>query len=96
MPKNTKQNSAKPIDLFAGFDPEEHEMIMMDGYDDCIVGIVERYGQPPIVCYDKEKVLQRIEADGINRDEAEEYFYFNQLGAWIGNSTPCFLSSNTK
>ena len=45
-------------DLFAGFDPDE--LMVMDGYDDCIVGVVERFGQEPIVCYDKEKVLRRL------------------------------------
>jgi len=83
-------------DLFAGFDPDEHEMLTMDGYDDCIVGVVERYGQNPIVCYDKEKVIQRQESDGMEKDEAEEFFYFNQIGAWMGESTPCFLSANVK
>jgi len=24
-------------------------------------------------------------------EEAEEYFEFNQMGAWVGDSTPCFL-----
>jgi hypothetical protein len=97
---NTQQNPAqepiKSTALFAGFDPEECELITMDGYDDCILGVVERFGQNPIVCYDKEKVLQRLVSDGCNRDEAEEFFYVNQVGAWLGDSTPCFLSLNTR
>jgi len=83
-------------DLFAGFDPDECELMVMDGYDDCIVGVVERYGQNPIVCYDKEKVLFRLESDGMDRSEAEEFFYFNQIGAWMSDSTPCFLSANAE
>ena len=94
-PKTDDGTLLKSTDLFAGFDPDEHEMLTMDGYDDCIVGVVERYGQKPIVCYDKEKVLQRLESEGCDRDEAEEFFYFNQIGAWVGDSTPCFLSANT-
>ena len=78
-------------DLFAGFDADK--LMVMDGYDDCIVGVVERFGQEPIVCYDKEKVLRRLEADGMDRDEAEEFFYLNQIGAWMGDATPCFLSA---
>lgn len=79
-------------ELFAGFDPDE--LTIMDGYDDCIVGVVERFGQPAIVCYNKEMILQRLESDGMNRDEAEEWFDFNQIGAWVGDATPCFLSAN--
>ena len=82
------------IDAFAGFDPDEHELILMDGYDDCIIGIVERCGQDPIVCYDKGKVIKQLESDGMTTEEAHEFFYFNQIGSWMGDSTPCFLSTN--
>lgn len=76
--------------LFAEFDTDE--LLVMDGYDDCIVGIVERLGQDPIVCYDKKKILNNLKKDRMNEEEAEEFFYFNQLGAWMGNSTPCFIT----
>jgi hypothetical protein len=79
-------------DLFSGFDPDE--LLVMDGYDDCIVGVVERFGQEPIVCYDKDKVIQKLQGGGMSRDEAIEFFEFHQLGAWIGDLTPCFLSPN--
>jgi hypothetical protein len=95
-PKTDDGTLLKSTDLFAGFDPDEHKLLTMDGYDDCIVGVVERFGQEPIVCYDKEKVLQRLESDGCDRDEAVEFFYFNQIGAWMGDSTPCFLSANVE
>ena len=37
---------------------EEYDIkvVFMDGYDDCIEGLVERFGMDPVVCYDKEKV----------------------------------------
>jgi len=70
----------------------DKNLIKMDGYDDCIVGLVERAGQEPILCYDKEKVLCKLESQDMDRDEAEEFFYYNQIGAWMGDSTPCFLS----
>jgi len=80
----------------AGFDPEEFNLVKMEGYDDCILGVVERFGQTPIVCYDKDMVLSRLEDDGAEPWEAEEYFLFNQLGAWMGETTPCFLSRQTE
>ena len=95
MSDERSEEGIESTDLFAGFDPDEHELMTMNGYDDCIVGVVERFGQNPIVCYDKEKVIQRLETDGCTRDEAEEFFYFNQIGAWVGDSTPCFLSANS-
>jgi len=90
----SKKMTKKYEDLFAGFDPDE--LMVMDGYDGCIAGVVERFGQEPIVCYDKEEVIAQLEADGVSRTEAEEYFYFNQIGAWMGDLTPCFLSKNAE
>jgi hypothetical protein len=72
----------------------EEEMLVMDGYDDCILGIVERCGQPPIYCYDKEKIIEKLKSDGMTEDEALDFFYFNQVGASMGETTPCFLSKN--
>jgi len=67
-------------------------MLTMDGYDDCIVGVVERFGQEAIVCYDKEKVLHKLGIEGMDEEEALEFFYYNQIGAWMGEGTPCFLT----
>jgi hypothetical protein len=69
----------------------DYDLTVMDGFDDCIVGIVERCTMPPIVCYDREKVIAALMRDGMTWEEAEEYFEFNQMGAWVGDSTPCFL-----
>ena len=67
--------------------------LVMDGYDDCVIGVLERYGMEPIVLYDKEKVIQRIMdlSPGGTYEEAIEYYEFNQLGGWHGDLTPGFL-----
>jgi len=79
------------VEEIAGFCGDEHDLMVMDGYDDCIEGIIERYGQKPIVCYNKAKVLYKLQEE-MTEDEAIEWFEFNQIGAWIGESTPCFLT----
>ena len=67
--------------------------LVMDGYDDCVIGVLERYGMPPIVLYDKEKVIQRIIdlSPGSTYEDAIEYYEHNQLGGWHGENTPGFL-----
>jgi hypothetical protein len=67
-------------------------MMKMDGYNDCILGTCLRFGQEPIVAYDLEKVLLKLESDGLTREEAVEWFEFNQIGAWVGDLTPCFIT----
>ena len=68
-------------------------VLLMDGYDDCVIGILERFGTEPVVLYDKEKVIKKImdESPGGSYEEAVEHYEFNQLGGWHGDKTPGFL-----
>ncbi|KVP16952.1 hypothetical protein [Burkholderia ubonensis] len=62
--------------------------------DAAIVGLVSGCGKEPVVCYDREKVIQVLmERDGMDRDEAEEFFSFNIEGAYVGEATPMFIES---
>jgi hypothetical protein len=73
-------------------DYSDSELVKMDGFDDCIVGVVEQFGRQPILCYDKGKVLEKLMEDGMSIEEAEEFWSYNQHGAWVGDGTPCFLA----
>ena len=67
------------------------DAMIMDGFDDCIVGVVEKFGKPDITCYSKEKIVQKLMKSDMDREEALEFFYFNQIGAYLGKNTPCFI-----
>lgn len=63
-----------------------------DGFDEAIIGTVERFGDSEaIVLYDKEKVIQILMKE-MSREEAEEYFYYNIIGAYVGEGTPAFAT----
>ena len=83
------------VEEIAGFSGEDYDLLIMDGFDDCIEGVVERFGQTPIVCYNKQKVLSVLEEE-MTPDEAHEWFEFNQIGAWVGDATPCFITQGEK
>jgi hypothetical protein len=68
-------------------------MIVYDNLEPFKVGAVHRFGQPPIVCYDLYRVLAHFVADGMTEEEAVEHFEFNVIGAWVGDTTPCFLDT---
>ena len=68
------------------------EALLADGFDDAIVGVAERCGQPDLVVYDAERCISILEErDGMDADEAVEFFSFNTLGSWVGDMTPLFL-----
>lgn len=68
-------------------------LLVCDGLDDAIVGVVRRYGMETITLYDRNKVIKILmERDDMTHDEAEEFFDFNIIGAWVGEKTPAFAT----
>ena len=68
------------------------DLFRMDGFDDCIVGIVAGPNCPDAVCYDIDLVLQKLQDDmDMTRDEAIEFFEFNMRDASVGKGTPVFM-----
>jgi hypothetical protein len=73
------------------------EALLADGFEDAIVGICERFGALPVAAYDRVKCIEiLVERDGMNYDEALEYFDFNVAGAYVGDGTPVFLTLRDK
>jgi len=62
-----------------------------EDFDKCILGVVYRCGFEPVVCYDREKVIDSLMLGGMDLDEAIEWFEFNTAGAYVGPKTPMFL-----
>jgi hypothetical protein len=67
------------------------EALVADGFEDAVIGVAERCSCPPLVVYDAERCVQILAQGGMDHEEAYEYFYFNVLGAWVGEGTPLFL-----
>ena len=58
----------------------------------CAVGVISGAGLSDRLCYDYDKCVQVfVERDGMSLEDAEEYFQFNVLGAYVGDRTPVFL-----
>ena len=64
-----------------------------DGYDEALVGIARRCGQPDVAAYDANKIIGILARD-MSEEEAEEFYEFNIVGAWMGPNTPVFLQTN--
>lgn len=56
------------------------EALFADGFNDAIIGYVERIGQPIIALYNKEKIIDiLVNTNGMEREDAEEHYEFNIL-----------------
>ena len=62
-----------------------------DEYDACIVGIGYRFNAGPLAVYSIPLVLQVMKGWGMDDEEAQEFFEFNTIGAWMGDGTPMFV-----
>jgi len=83
-------------------------MLLADGFDEAIIGYIDRTNEPRVVVYDREKCIDIILRDILsptlcnreswercscsNRDEAEEYFEYNVAGSYMGAETPAYLN----
>jgi hypothetical protein len=73
---------------------EGKDIALINGMDDAFIGICERIGMLPVAAYDTEKCIKILEEnDGMEHEDAVEYFGFNIIGAWEGESTAVFITS---
>ena len=75
-------------------DKIDEETVVYPDLEVALVGIVMRFGQPDLMCYDYDKVIEIYKKDGMSEDEAREHFDFNTIGAWYGETTPCFIRTS--
>ena len=71
--------------------PDAWLMEPRDRYDGCIVGIGHRFDDGPLVMYSVERILKALEADGMTREGALEWYDYNIVGASVGEGTPIFV-----
>lgn len=85
---DTRGFKPKTRDRLSEIDPD---ILMADGFDNCIVGFCYTPGPGYRAVYDAEKIIDTlIERDGMTWEEANEYFEFNTEGAYVGEKTPIF------
>ena len=69
--------------------------IIMDGFDDCIVGVSEEFGRGTRIVYSKQRIIQKmVKTDLMTEEEADEYFYFNMVSGHFGERNPIFLTTS--
>lgn len=77
------------LDYVAEMNPEA---LYPTEFKKAILGIVERCGMEPIILLDRSKVINKLVEDGMDYEEAVEYFDFNIIGSYMGEGTPCFAT----
>lgn len=66
------------------------EIALWDGFDDALVGLVQRCGSDPLAVYDRDVMIKTLSKQ-MSEEDAIEYLDFNIGGAHIGPLTPMIL-----
>lgn len=74
-------------------DTQDEDFLLLEpaSYDAAIVGLVARPEGGRAVCYEVEKVLEVLRADGMDEEGAQDFFDINIAGAFLGENSPVFL-----
>lgn len=82
---------------------EEQELgkvVLLDGLDSAILGLVaipnNVTASATVIAYSVKLILASLCADGMDEEDALEYFNFNIGGAYLGEGTPVFLQDDSE
>jgi len=64
------------------------EFLKADGFDECVIGFdVAKFR----LVYDAGKIIEQMVNDGMDEDDAYEFFEYNISGAYVGEQTPIYV-----
>ena len=66
-------------------------MLEADGFEDAILGVGRRCGQPDVLAYSYEAAVEGLMERGSSWQEAVEHMEFKVVGAWVGEETPIWI-----
>jgi len=76
-------NNNKYFDLAEG-------AVILEGFDDCIVGVSESFGEEPRIIYSKKQIITKLMKD-MSQEDAVDYYYYNIVGGMFGTQNPIFV-----
>ena len=70
-------------------------MTKYEGLEHAVVGVGRRCGQQDVIIYSENKVIEILINQGMTYEEAVEHYEFNIVGAYVGETTPMFMTRRT-
>ena len=69
------------------------DALIAESFELALIGYVEGNGRPAVALYDRFKCIDiLINRDGMQYDEATEYFDYKIINADVGENTPLFAT----
>ena len=67
------------------------DLVVVDGFDDCIIGVMNSINETEKVAYSTQKMLDKLVSRGMDHTEALEFYEYNIAGSYVGEHTPVFI-----
>lgn len=69
------------------------ELILLEGMDSAIIGIVDDGLETPKVVYSKRRILKALQDQGMSEEDALEWYGYNTARAllYMGPNAPCVI-----
>ena len=72
-------------------DENEVEILLADGFEQALIGLGRQFNKYLAVYSREECIKVLMYRDGMSREDANEFFDFNVVGAYVGENTPVFI-----
>ena len=92
MPYTDSERRDKINEYVSNVYGEDQNILLLDGFDKALIGFGASFHNPICAVYSYEECINILIDDGMTGEEAEEFFEFNVRGAYIGPTTPIFVS----
>lgn len=69
----------------------EDDFLIADGFDDAVIDVEPESLR---LIYDVDKCIDILMKDGMDYEDAREYFDFNVSGSYMGPKTPLWIESD--
>lgn len=66
-------------------------LFLEDKFDPAILGVLMIPGRPATACYDVDKIVQILHAEGLSAEDATDYVNLRIIGFLSGPDTPGFV-----
>lgn len=80
----------KAMEIMKELNPEA---LKIDRFDSCIIDIVHTF-HGAVFLYSAGAIIGQMMWEGMTEEEAQEYFDYNIIGAYMGEFTPVFIFDN--
>jgi hypothetical protein len=71
---------------------DDYQLIKVEGHDNAYLGVGVSFGELDRLVYDTDIIIDNLKKQGMTQEEAQEYFNYNIVDAYLGQKMPVYVS----